>query len=370
MQIPANRLDRVYRQHQAEYESKALEVLRSGYYILGEETARFEQAFADYLGGGFVVGVGCGLDALTISMHLLGIGCGDEVIVQGNTFIAAVLAIIHNGATPVFAEPDDGFCLSPESIERKITPKTKAVIVTHLYGMVTPMEPILSLCRSRRLMVIEDAAQAHGAEYRGQKAGTFGDAGCFSFYPTKNLGAFGDAGAVFVRDPALAEAIRTYRNYGSEKRYHNAMTGVNSRLDEMQAGFLNVRLRHLEELTQQKAAAAAYYSRYIANPLITLPVPAPETACVWHQYVIRCDTRDDLAAWLLTKGIHTDIHYPVPPHLTEACRFLQMKRGDLPVTERLTDTVLSLPLFFGITKEEQDAVILALNDYRPDKSEE
>lgn len=370
MQISANRLDRLFQRHQAEYEQKAVEVLRSGYYILGEQTDRFEKAFADYLGGGFVVGVGCGLDALAISMHLLGIGPGDEVIVQGNTFIAAVLAIIHNGATPVFAEPEENFWLTRESVERKITAKTKAVIVTHLYGMATPMAPILSLCRSRHLTVIEDAAQAHGAEYHGQKVGTFGDAGCFSFYPTKNLGAFGDGGAIFVKDPGLAETARTYRNYGSEKRYHNSLIGVNSRLDEMQAAFLSVRLRHLEELTKEKADAAAYYTQNIDNPFIALPAPAPDTACVWHQYVVRCETRDALAAYLLKKGIHTDIHYPVPPHLTQACRFLKMKPGDLPITERLADTVLSLPIYLGITKEEQDVVIRAINDYRPNTSEE
>lgn len=365
MEIMANRLDRLYQRHQTEYEEKAVEVLRSGFYILGNETAQFEKEFAAYLGGGFVAGVGCGLDALSISLHLLGIGPGDEVIVQGNTFIATALAVSHNGAVPVFAEPEDGFCLTRSGIEKAITEKTKAVIVTHLYGMATPMEPIVSLCRERGLRLIEDAAQSHGASWQGRMAGTFGDAGCFSFYPTKNLGAFGDGGAVFVKDPALYEAVRTYRNYGSEKRYRNAMAGVNSRLDELQAGLLRVKLRHLEELTEEKRALAEGYSRGIHNPFISLPCPAPDTVCVWHQYVVRCDTRDGLAAYLLKRGIHTDIHYPIPPHLSEAFRFLGKKKGDLPLTERLADTVLSLPIYAGMTKEEQDFVIRALNDYRP-----
>lgn len=364
MQIPANRLDRVYQLHQAEYERKAIEVLRSGYYILGKETARFEQAFADYLGGGFVAGVGSGLDALIISIRLLGIGPGDEVIVQGNTYIATVLSIIHTGATPVFAEPGNGFWLTAESILQKISKKTKAVLVTHLYGMATPMTEIVSLCKTYGLLLIEDAAQSHGAESRGQKVGTFGDSGCFSFYPTKNLGAFGDGGAVFCKDPLLIKRIKTYRNYGSDKKYNNSMIGINSRLDELQAGFLQVRLKHIEELIDEKKTAAEYYSRNISNPRISVPIPAVDTLCVWHQYVIRCKTRDHLAAYLREKGIFTEIHYPIPPHLSEACKFLGIKKGDLPITENLAETILSLPIFFGITKDEQDFVIEALNQYQ------
>ena len=360
-----NRLDRTFAMHQREYEEKAVEVLRSGYYIQGKETLAFETEFADYLGGGYVEGVACGLDAIRIALRLLGVGPGEEVIVQANTYIAGVLAILQNGATPVFADADDGFCFSARSIETAITKKTKAVLVTHLYGMMTPMEPIVSLCRERGLLLIEDAAQAHGAEYRGQKAGTFGDAGCFSFYPTKNLGCFGDGGAIFVKDPALAKQINIYKNYGSEKKYRNAMVGVNSRLDELQAGLLRVRLRHLEEITALKTEAAAYYAANIRNPAVALPCPAPETRCVWHQYVIRCETRDELAAHLREREIQTDIHYPIPPHLSEACRSLGKNEGDLPLAEQLAKTVLSLPLYVGITRAEQDQVIRALNDYRP-----
>ena len=365
MQIMCNRLDRAFAMHQREYEEKALEVLRSGYYISGKETELFEKEFAAFLGDGYVAGVGCGLDAIRIALHLLGVENGDEVIVQGNTFIAAVLAVLQTGATPVFAEPDEEFWLSADSIENELTDKTKAVIVTHLYGMMTPMDPIVALCRTRGLLLIEDAAQAHGAAYRGQKAGTFGNAGCFSFYPTKNLGGFGDGGTVYTNDAALAKAVAVYRNYGSEKKYYNSMPGVNSRLDEIQAGLLRVRLRYLDEITTLKTEAAAYYAANIRNPLITLPAPAPETVCVWHQYVIRCEKRDALAAYLRQRDIIPDIHYPVPPHLSEALRFLGKKQGDLPITERLADTVLSLPLYVGITREEQDEVIRALNDFRP-----
>lgn len=367
MQIVSNRLDRAFAMHQREYEEKALEVLRSGYYVQGKETELFEREFAAYLDGGYAVGVGCGLDAIRIALHLLGVGGGDEVILQGNTFIAAALAVLQTGATPVFAEPGEKFWLTAGSVEKEITDRTKAVIVTHLYGMTTPMEPIAALCRKKGLLLIEDAAQAHGAAYRGQKAGTVGDAGCFSFYPTKNLGGFGDGGAVFTKDPALAKAVAVYRNYGSEKKYCNTMPGVNSRLDELQAGLLRVRLRHMEELTALKTEAAAYYAANIHNPLVILPVPAPETVCVWHQYVIRCETRDALAAHLRERDVFPDVHYPVPPHLSEALRFLGGKKGDRPVTEHLADTVLSLPLYVGITREEQDEVIRALNDYRPEK---
>ncbi|MBQ6066650.1 MAG: DegT/DnrJ/EryC1/StrS family aminotransferase [Clostridia bacterium] len=365
MQIACNRLDRLFAMHQTEYEKKAVEVLRSGYYIMGKETAAFEREFAAFLGGGFVIGVGCGLDAIRIALHVLGVGAGDEVVIQGNTFIAAVLAILQNGATPVFAEPDDGFSLFAGSIKKVLTEKTKAVIVTHLYGMMTPMAPIVALCRERGLLLLEDAAQAHGAADGGKKAGTFGDAGCFSFYPTKNLGGFGDGGAIFVRDPVLAQTMQTYKNYGSDHKYHYAMAGINSRLDEMQAGLLRVRLRHLDEINADKAAAADHYTANLQNPYVVKPVPAKGTDCVWHQYVIRCETRDELAAHLREKGISTDIHYPVPPHLSDACRFLGVKKGDLPLTERLAETVLSLPLYVGISREEQDEVIRAINGYRP-----
>ncbi len=364
MQIPANRLDLTFRENQNEYEEKALSVLRSGWYVLGEENTAFEREFADFLGGGRVVGVGCGLDAITIALHTLGIGPGDEVVVQANTYIATVLAVTHNGATPVFSEPDDHFAMDPECLEKKITPRTKAVLVTHLYGMMTPMDGIRSVCDRHGLLLVEDCAQAHGCEWNGKKAGLFGEAGCFSFYPTKNLGAFGDGGAVVVQEPMLEENIRCYRNYGSDRPYHNAETGVNSRLDELQAGLLRVKLTHLDDFNRVKSEIAERYLREIRNPLIRLPQHVVGAKNVWHQFVIRCEQRDALRTYLQKKGIGTAIHYPVPPHLSEAYRSIGVLKGAFPVAERLADTVVSLPSYFGLTEEEQAYIIEALNAFR------
>ena len=363
MQILSNRLDRAYNKHKEAYEQKALEVLRSGVYIMGPELSSFEKEFASYTGAEFCVGLASGLDSLRIAFRLLHIGAGDEVIVQGNTFIAAIMGISENGATPVFAEPDAHFALTAEAIEKRITSRTKAVLVTHLYGMMTPMDDIVALCKARRLRLVEDCAQAHGASYKGKKAGTFGDIGCFSFYPTKNLGAFGDGGAVLVHDETLAEQFRVFRNYGCVDKYHNAVVGVNSRLDELQAGLLRVRLRSLDADNLEKNTAAAYYSNHITNPQIVLPQPQNGTFNVWHQYVIRCEQRDALAAYLKANRIGTLIHYPIPPHLSEAYSYLGFGRGDLPATEHLADTVLSLPCYFGITQEEQRFVTEVLNSF-------
>ncbi|MBR1811129.1 MAG: DegT/DnrJ/EryC1/StrS family aminotransferase [Clostridia bacterium] len=363
MQIPANRLDLAFCMHQQEYEQKALEVLRSGFYVMGRELAAFESEFAAFTGGQYCVGLASGLDALWIAFRLLGIGVGDEVIVQGNTYIASVMGITINGATPVFAEPNERFGIDADRIEALITPRTKAILVTHLYGMMTPMNKITQICRTHGLKLVEDCAQAHGASYAGRMAGTFGDVGCFSFYPTKNLGCFGDGGAVIVKDAALAEAFRVFRNYGSEKKYCNSVVGANSRLDELQAGLLRVRLRYMEELTAEKSRLARRYAQGIRNAQIRLPEPAADTVNVWHQYVIRCERRQALIDNLRAKGIGTQIHYPIPPHLSQAYRYLGLRRGSLPVTEHLADTVLSLPIYFGMTQKEQDYVIRALNAF-------
>ncbi len=364
MKIMPNRMDRGFFLYQKEFEEKALEVLRSGWYILGKEVSAFEEEFAAYTGGGTCVGLASGLDALWIAFRLLHIGAGDEVIVQGNTYIASVMGITMNGATPVFCEPDEYFGMDPARIEGLITARTKAVLVTHLYGMATRMDEIVRICRKHNLRLVEDCAQSHGACYRGQMTGTFGDVGCFSFYPSKNLGAFGDGGAVVVKDEALAKEFRVFRNYGSEKRYYNKVVGANSRLDELQAGLLRVRLRHLDELTEEKRRIAERYSRELNHPAIRLPHPAPGAACVWHQYVIRCEERDRLMAYLEEKGIGTIIHYPIPPHLAEAYRYLGHGEGFLPVTEHLARTVLSIPMYNGMTEEEQSRVIRAINEFR------
>ena len=358
-----NRMDRGFYRYQEEFEQKALDVLRSGWYVLGKEVSSFEEEFAAYTGGNYCVGLASGLDALWIAFRLLGIGAGDEVLVQGNTYIASVMGITINGATPVFVEPDEYFGINVEELESKITDKTKAILVVHLYGIATPMDEIVGLCEKYHLKLVEDCAQSHGACYKGKMTGTFGDVGCFSFYPSKNLGAFGDGGAVVVKDEALAKEFRVFRNYGSEKRYYNKVVGTNSRLDEIQAGLLRIRLSHMEELTQEKIAIASRYTEGIHNPKIKLPqVPAGST-CIYHQYVIRCEERDQLIAYLNEKEIGTIIHYPIPPHLAEAYRYLGHHEGDFPITEHLAKTVLSIPMYNGMTQEEQETVIEALNQF-------
>ena len=364
MNIMPNRMDRGFYMYQDEFETKALEVLRSGWYILGKEVSSFENEFAAYTGAKYCVGLASGLDALWIAFRLLNIGKEDEVIVQGNTYIASVMGITMNGATPVFAEPDEHFGMDPEKIESLITDRTKAVLVTHLYGMASRMDEIVSICKKYNLRLVEDCAQSHGACFNGQMTGTFGDVGCFSFYPSKNLGAFGDAGAVVVNDEMLAKEFKIFRNYGSEKRYYNKVVGANSRLDELQAGLLRVRLKHIEELTEEKRKIAERYNSELNNPIIQLPTLAPGATCVWHQYVIRCEQRDRLINYLNERGIGTIIHYPIPPHLAEAYQYLGHKEGFLPITEHLAKTVLSIPMYNGMTEEEQSFVIEAMNSFR------
>lgn len=364
MKIMPNRMDRGFYMYQQEFEEKALEVLRSGWYILGKEVNAFEDEFASYTGTRYCVGLASGLDALWIAFRLLSIGKGDEVIVQGNTYIASVMGITMNGATPIFCEPDEHFGMDPEKIESLITNKTKAVLVTHLYGMGSRMDRIVKICKKYKLRLVEDCAQSHGACFNGQMTGTFGDVGCFSFYPSKNLGAFGDAGAVVVNDEELAKDFRVFRNYGSERRYHNKIVGANSRLDEIQAGLLRVRLSHMKELTEEKQSIASRYSEELKNPLIQLPTLAPGATSVWHQYVIRCEERERLINYLNEKEIGTIIHYPIPPHLAEAYRYLGYKAGSLPITEHLASTVLSIPMYNGMTKDEQSYVIEAINQFK------
>lgn len=363
MKIMPNRMDRSFYKYQDEFENKAIEVLRSGWYVLGKEVSCFEEEFAEYTGGKYCVGLASGLDALWIAFKLLGIGKGDEVIVQGNTYIASVMGITINGATPIFIEPDEQFCIDVNKIEEKITNKTKAILVVHLYGMVTQMDKVVDLCKKYNLKLVEDCAQSHGACFNGQVTGTFGDVGCFSFYPSKNVGAFGDAGAVVVKDEGLAKEFKIFRNYGSEKRYYNKVVGANSRLDELQAGLLRIKLSHIKELTEEKIKLAEYYSVNINNKKIVLPKKEDNTKAVWHQYVIRCEERNRFIDYLEKKGIGTIIHYPIPPHLAEAYVYLGHRKGSLPITEHLAETVLSIPMYNGMTKEEQNYVIEAINNY-------
>ena len=357
-------MDYGFQKYQQEFEEKALSVLRSGWYVLGNEVKTFEERFAEYTGASYCVGLASGLDALWIGCKMLGIGPGDEVIVQANTYIASVMGISMNGATPVFTEPDEYFQIDADKIEEKITAKTKAIMVVHLYGHVADMDKIVSLCKKYNLKLIEDCAQSHGATYKGKMTGTFGDVGCFSFYPSKNLGAFGDAGALVTNDPKIAEETRIYRNYGSEKRYYNKVVGANSRLDELQAGLLNVRLSHMDEITEERKRLCANYTSRLHNPSIYLPKERENTSTVWHQYVIRCDRREELIAYLNEKQIGTIIHYPIPPHLSEAYQYLGHKKGEFPITENYAETVLSIPLYNGMTQQEQQYVIDAINAFQ------
>ncbi|MBR6257110.1 MAG: DegT/DnrJ/EryC1/StrS family aminotransferase [Lachnospiraceae bacterium] len=361
--IMTNRLDRGFERYREEFEAAALRVLRSGWYILGRELEAFEKSYADYIGTKYCAGCGNGLDALSLACRAIGISEGDEVIVQGNTFIASAMGISAAGGRPVFVEPDEYYQLDPAQIEPHITERTKAVMVVHLYGQTARMDEIKAICDRHGLKIIEDCAQSHGAYAGAQKSGSIGDIGCFSFYPSKNLGCFGDGGAVVTDNEEYYERIKQLRNYGSRVRYYNEELGVNSRLDEMQAALLSVRLSHLEELNAERKAAAAFYDEEIRNPKVKTPVCRDGAEHVYHQYVIRCKERDALAEHLKSRGVDTIIHYPVPPHLSKAYAFLGMKEGSLPVTEEYADTVLSIPMYSGITREEQQTVTEAINEF-------
>jgi len=363
MEVVQNRLDRGFYKYQNELEEKALEVLRSGRYVLGTEVAAFEEEFARYCNSKYCVGLASGLDALWLAFRILGIGKGDEVLVPANTYIASVMGITINGATPVFVEPNMFYNMDTQQLESYITDKVKAILVVHLYGQAANMEKVVEVCRKYDLRLVEDCAQSHGACYNGQMTGTFGDIGCFSFYPSKNLGAFGDAGAIVTNDKKLADDMRMYRNYGSHKRYYNKVVGANSRLDELQAGLLRVRLKHLDEMLEEREQIAMRYTQEINNSKIILPTVMENADTVWHQYVIRTKDRDALLQYLKEHGIGTIIHYPIPPHLSEAYRYLGYKKGDFPITEEYADTILSLPMYNGLSYEEQSKVIEVLNTF-------
>lgn len=362
MKIPFNTLDKQFYLYQDEYEKKALEILRKGWYVLGPEVKAFEEEFASYLNTPYVIGVDNGLNAIVMAVRDLGIKEGDEVIVQANTYIASVMGITMNGATPIFVEPDEYYNIDVDKIEEKISEKTKAILVVHLYGQASNMDKILELCEKYNLKLIEDCAQAHGAKYKDKMIGTFG-IGCFSFYPSKNLGCFGDGGAISTNDKKLDRDFRVLRNYGSEKRYYNEVVGYNSRLDELQAGLLRVKLKHIFELEEEREKIAQRYLKEIKNPLIQLPKTRENCSHVWHLFVVRVNNREKFQRYLEENGIGSVIHYPIPPHLSEAYKYLGYKEGDFPITENYAKTVLSLPLYNGMTKEELDYVIDIINKY-------
>lgn len=358
-----NNMKRQYDLYAPEYEAKSIEVLRSGWYIMGNELKSFEESWAKYIGTKYCVGLASGLDALQITFRALGIHSGDEVIVSSNAYIACVMGITMNGATPVFVEPDKYYNIDADKIEEAITERTKAILAVHLYGQACDMGKIMRVAKKHKLRVVEDCAQSHGNHWKGQRVGTFGDVGCFSFYPTKGCGAFGDGGCVVTNSETLAEQFRVYRNYGSEKRYHHKAVGYNSRLDELQAGLLHVKLSHLDDLNAERVRVAKRYLNEINNPLILLPEIQEGADSTWHQFVIRCSKRNELQQYLEKKGIGTLIHYPIPPHLSEAYAYLGYHKGDFPIAERYANEVLSIPMYNGITDDEIKAVIEGLNSF-------
>lgn len=339
-------------------------VYQRSWYIEGQEDEAFEKAFAAYCGTEHCVGCGNGLDALMLVLKALGVGEGDEVLVPSNTYIATALAVTYTGATPVFVEPDiRTYDLDPARLEAALTPKTKAVMPVHLYGQPCDMDPIMAFARAHGLFVVEDCAQAHGATYHGQRIGTFGDAAGFSFYPGKNLGALGDAGAVVTNNRDLAEKVRALGNYGSDYKYHHVYQGNNSRLDELQAAFLVAKLPHLDRMNQDRRRIAARYLDEIHNSQLILPYILPGTEPVWHIFAVRCRKRDELVAYLADKGIATNKHYPIPMHLQGAYASLGIPKGTLPIAEEISATQLSLPMFYGMTEDEVSYVVDALNAF-------
>jgi dTDP-4-amino-4,6-dideoxygalactose transaminase len=363
MNIKFNTLDKGFYKYQQEFEDKAIEVLRSGWYILGNEVQQFEKEFAEYIGSEYCVGLASGLDALVLAFRALGISNGDEVIVQANTYIASVMGISMNGATPVFVEPDEYYNIDYNKIEEKITSKTRAILVVHLYGQATSMDKILEICSKYNLYLVEDCAQSHGAKFEGKMTGTFGDIGCFSFYPSKNLGAFGDAGAITTNNKEIADSIKMLRNYGSEKRYHNKVVGFNSRLDEMQAGLLRIKLKYLDDLTEERIRIANMYCREINNSKIKLPLVNVACTAVWHLFVLYVEDRNDFAEYLNRNGIGNLVHYPIPPHLSDAYKYLGFEKGSFPLTEEYADKVISIPIYNGMKDEEISYVINIMNKY-------
>lgn len=339
-------------------------VYRRSWYIGGEEDAAFEAAFAAWCGTKHCIGAGNGLDALMLILKALGIGPGDEVIVPSNTYIATALAVTYTGATPVLAEPDpETFNLDPGRIEAALTPRTKALMPVHLYGQACDMDRIMDTANRHGLPVIEDCAQAHGATWRGKRAGSFGIAAGFSFYPGKNLGALGDAGAAVTDDAALAEKIRAIGNYGSDVKYHHVYKGHNSRLDELQAAFLLAKLPHMDRINANRRETARRYLAEIRHPEIRLPSVRPEAEPVWHIFAIRCDRREALEKHLAERGIGTGRHYPIPIHRQECYREMGLGEGALPIAEEISRTELSLPMYYGMTEAEITAVIEAVNRF-------
>lgn len=364
MKIPFVSFEPMHKEIEAEINNKFMEVYKKNWFIKGEEVKSFEEEFARYCNSKYCIGCGNGLDALYLILRGYDIGSGDEVIVPSNTYIATALAVTYAGAKLVFVEPDlDTYNMNPNLIEKAITERTKAIMAVHLYGQPPNMDQISRIAQKYKLKVIEDSAQAHGSLYKGKKAGNLGDAAAFSFYPGKNLGALGDAGAVVTNDKELAEKIRAIGNYGSDKKYHHIYKGTNSRLDELQAGFLRVKLKNLDKWNDQRRVIAQKYLCGINNSKIIKPVEADYAKHVWHLFVLRTEERDNFEKYLNNNGIGTTIHYPIPMHLQEAYKDLNVENGCLPISEKISGEIISIPMWYGMTEEDINYIIRIINEY-------
>lgn len=339
------------------------QVFEASWFVLGKNVEQFEHEFATYCGAKYGIGVGSGTEALHLALLAVGVQPGDEVITVANTAVPTVSAISFAQATPVFVDIDpDSFTMNPDQLEAKITSKTRAILPVHLYGQAADMDPILDISRRHHLPVIEDACQAHGAQYKGQKVGALGDLGCFSFYPSKNLGAYGDGGFVTTNDPNLAEKVWLLRNYGQRKRYYHDIKGFNSRLDELQAAFLRKKLRYLDQWNERRRRLAHIYDDALGSAVVK-PLEKEYAYHIYHLYVIRCQERQQLQDFLFQQGIQTLIHYPVPVHLQPAYQDLKLPLGSLPITEKFAMEILSLPMYPELKDEDVRLVVAKINEF-------
>lgn len=356
-------LYKINERFRGEIDAGIKQVIDSGWYLLGEQDKTFEDNFAKYCGVKHCIGCANGLDALNLIIRGFGFGNGDEIIVPANTYIASILAISENGCTPVLVEPDiNTYNINPDLIEEKITDKTKAIMVVHLYGQAVQMDKILEIAKKYDLKVIEDSAQAHGAFYNGKRTGNLADAAGFSFYPGKNLGCMGDGGCVTTNDDELAAKLRAIANYGSDRKYHHIYKGINSRLDEIQAVILDVKLKYLDKDNERRREISKYYRENIKNPNIILPQTYDEKSHVWHVFVLRTNNREALQKHLEDNGVQTNIHYPTPPHMQGA--YKELKDLSLPISEKIHREVISIPISPVMTDEEVKKVVEILNEFR------
>lgn len=363
MNVEFSVLKRKFELYQKEYEKAALTALRSGWYILGKELEKFEKSFAKYMNSEYCIGVNSGTDALILAFRALNIGVGDEVIVPAGTYIASVIGVTENGAVPVFVDSDEYLLIDADRIEEKITEKTKAILAVHLYGQACQMDKIVEIAKKYNLFVVEDCAQCHDAAFNGKKTGTFGDIGCFSFYPTKPLGALGDAGALLTNKQDLAEKLKMLRNYGSKVKYHNEINGVNSRLDEIQAAFLSVGLKHISEENEKRTRIAKQYISGIKNERIKLPQVRENSTHVFHLFPVLVEERDNFQKYLLDNGIKTQVHYPIPPYMANCYKEWNYNWGDYPNASYIADHEISLPIYVGMPEEEIKYVIDIINRF-------